>query len=638
MAAKFAGPVAFFFLQQYTCALFSRLITGGSTTPAPLDGSWDLIRNWLPLPVLDSSAPVLYCVLAFFHLTRYKDHKNLGAATSHALKVLVMFLILCSEFPLLTSHSVSGAVSTKKVGFPFFSLSISNLPFSAYGVLFTLLAMLLKEYVEFQADSILWYMIAMFGTVSSGHSNTISMVRSCLLTFITFSFFRSRPKSSDIDESAEICDDDSQFAVSADVGGNTPTYEPFSKEDYFHKERPLSHVEEIRAGHSKRFTQRGRPSLMDLDEQGDLQDESRVPRRRSEIVSSKRANAAKDGDDFGGKYRTRMASKSVNTGRSNAGSKISHRREHRLRSASQDILPRSQALRLCRADYLTLLRDTLTLSNYRDDALFVELRDGSLERGGSYREGWREEGMDFPQMAHTRLGRAGLRIVQECLETCVHEDITGDILDTRPWRGGFGVFCRSLLKIYQVENRKVCLVGVRSYRLPRISMLFHLLGVFPSFAMYTLLQLVSWIPIIGISLPKMSKLHLERLAFYFRHNDLHSAAHVEGTSIADVQDLFARYALMDRQIVLSDDEVGASSHYDTFREIAVLRIGGASARRALNAYYHKVSPRGFIFVDEYDLPGGCKKDVYDFLEESVQHKPEIRVIGDGRRAYWRKMH
>lgn len=53
---------------------------------------------------------------------------------------------------------------------------------------------------------------------------------------------------------------------------------------------------------------------------------------------------------------------------------------------------------------------------------------------------------------------------------------------------------------------------------------------------------------------------------------------------------------MDRQIVLSDDEVGASSHYDTFREIAVLRIGGASARRALNAYYHKVSPRGFIFV------------------------------------------
>lgn len=50
--------------------------------------------------------------------------------------------------------------------------------------------------------------------------------------------------------------------------------------------------------------------------------------------------------------------------------------------------------------------------------------------------------------------------------------------------------------------------------------------------------------VIGISLPKMSKLHLERLAFYFRHNDLHSAAHVEGTSIADVQDLFARYVMV----------------------------------------------------------------------------------------------
>ena len=76
-------------------------------------------------------------------------------------------------------------------------------------------------------------------------------------------------------------------------------------------------------------------------------------------------------------------------------------------------MPGSQALRRCRADYLSLLRDTLTMANYRDDALFVELRDGSLERGGSYREGWREEGMDFPQVRILVLSDGAIENVEQ---------------------------------------------------------------------------------------------------------------------------------------------------------------------------------------------------------------------------------
>jgi len=71
----------------------------------------------------------------------------------------------------------------------------------------------------------------------------------------------------------------------------------------------------------------------------------------------------------------------------------------------------------------------------------------------------------------------------------------------------------------------------------------------------------------------------------------------------------------------------------------VLRLDGdmyESTTDALRALYHKVSPGGFVIVDDYHAVAGCKAAVHDhFATLPAAAQPEIREI-DGTGVYWRR--
>ena len=71
-------------------------------------------------------------------------------------------------------------------------------------------------------------------------------------------------------------------------------------------------------------------------------------------------------------------------------------------------------------------------------------------------------------------------------------------------------------------------------------------------------------------------------------------------------------------------------------KLAILRLDGdmyESTIQPLDSLYHKVSPGGFIIVDDYTLPG-CRKAVDDFRERNGI--ANIVEDIDGIAAFWRK--
>ncbi len=98
--------------------------------------------------------------------------------------------------------------------------------------------------------------------------------------------------------------------------------------------------------------------------------------------------------------------------------------------------------------YLELLIDALTHAIYpRVDTMEVpeELKErlapGMAETGEgwifSYPELARAEGRDWPLYAQTMIGLERMRSVRRCVETALTENVSGDLIEAGPWRGGW---------------------------------------------------------------------------------------------------------------------------------------------------------------------------------------------------------
>jgi len=71
--------------------------------------------------------------------------------------------------------------------------------------------------------------------------------------------------------------------------------------------------------------------------------------------------------------------------------------------------------------------------------------------------------------------------------------------------------------------------------------------------------------------------------------------------------------------------------------LAVLRLDGdmyASTMDALDALYDKVSPGGYVIIDDYGAVPGCAKAVHDF-RDARGVTDELLTI-DWAGVYWRK--
>jgi len=261
--------------------------------------------------------------------------------------------------------------------------------------------------------------------------------------------------------------------------------------------------------------------------------------------------------------------------------------------------------------YLDLLARCLTRDVFLDQEWWdVDLRDwpgGADQVRPVLRDhGWRlvrrgdptarDEGRDWPPTAETMIGTARLDNVLDCCVRAVLEDVPGDFAETGVWRGGTTILMRGVLSALGDDQRSV--------------------WVADSFE--------------GLPVPDAEQ---------YPADDGLDWSHVEVLKVdADaVRANFDRYGLLDDRVRLLEGWFCDTLPAAPIERLAVLRLDGdlyQSTMDALCALEPKVSPGGFVIVDDYGGWPPCRAAVDDYRRDHGIDAP-IRTV-DWTGVWWRK--
>lgn len=208
----------------------------------------------------------------------------------------------------------------------------------------------------------------------------------------------------------------------------------------------------------------------------------------------------------------------------------------------------------------------------------------------------RVEGRDWPVLAHTMIGFKRLDNVQHCVEHVIKNGIPGDLIETGVWRGGSTIFMRSILKAYGVTDRTV--------------------WVADSFQ--------------GLPPPDAKNYPADRKDSHHKQSDL-------AVSVEQVQANFEKYGLLDDQVRFLKGWFKDTLPTAPIKKLAVARLDGdmyESTMDGLKALYPKLSPGGFLIVDDYGAVPACKKAVEDYRKEH-NITEEMQSI-DWTGAFWQR--
>lgn len=242
--------------------------------------------------------------------------------------------------------------------------------------------------------------------------------------------------------------------------------------------------------------------------------------------------------------------------------------------------------------YLDLLKKALTNVIYKDAA-----QQASWYYGGEgYQEHDRINGEDWPSVAHTMVGLRRLDNLQSCVETVLTDKIPGDLIETGVWRGGASIFARGILKAYEVTNRKVWLAD--------------------SFD--------------GMPVTDETSYPGDRALALHQFNDRLAV------SLDQVKANFACYGLLDDQVAFLPGWFRDTLPSAPIARLAVLRLDGdlyESTMDALVNLYPKLSPGGFVIIDDYIIPA-CREATHEYR---AKHEITDELVSiDNSSVYWRR--
>jgi hypothetical protein len=260
--------------------------------------------------------------------------------------------------------------------------------------------------------------------------------------------------------------------------------------------------------------------------------------------------------------------------------------------------------------YLGLMKKVLTnwvyaeseLIEPRSTRLLVRLACGAvrslglrLVRPQVYDPLLRSDGRDWPPFAHSMIGMKRLDNIQMCVESVLREEVPGDLIETGVWRGGAVIFMRALLGAYGVKDRKV------------------------------------WVADSFSGLPAPDPKYPADRGF-----TLHEEAAL-AVPLEEVKANFQKYGLLDAQVEFLKGWFADTLPKAPIDKLAVLRLDGdlyGSTMDALQALYAKLSPGGYVIVDDYGVSLPCRQAVEDFKKERGITEPVVPVDGSG--VYWRR--
>ncbi len=245
--------------------------------------------------------------------------------------------------------------------------------------------------------------------------------------------------------------------------------------------------------------------------------------------------------------------------------------------------------------YLDLLKRSLTNTIFKGEP---DASEGSTPR---YVEAAITHYQQGPAVSMVPLAR--LDNLQACVSDVVRDGVPGDLVETGVWRGGSVIFMRALLRVMGVADRVVWAAD--------------------SFE--------------GLPEPDAVEHPLEHKSFksaamtkYYRHL---------AVSLDEVKRNFSAYGMLDDQVRFLEGWFKDTLPTAPIDAIAVLRLDGdyyESTRDALTSLYDKVSPGGYIIIDDYgeDMWTECRKAVDEFRQARGITEPLLAV--DKPCSYWRK--
>ncbi len=239
--------------------------------------------------------------------------------------------------------------------------------------------------------------------------------------------------------------------------------------------------------------------------------------------------------------------------------------------------------------YLELMQSCLTGSIYHDasQAPFAP---------NTFNPDLRERGLDWPAHAQTMIGVKRLANLRALTESVIADNVPGDLIETGVWRGGACILARAVLFAYNVTDRYVWAAD--------------------SFE--------------GLPQANEQQYPADAGSEFHKYKEL-------AVTLEQVQDNFRAYGLLDEQTKFLKGWFKDTLPNAPIGQLALIRLDGdmyESTTDALTSLYPRLSPGGYVIIDDYHVVPACKAAVEDFCA-SNQMQPEIMEI-DGVGVYWRK--
>lgn len=241
--------------------------------------------------------------------------------------------------------------------------------------------------------------------------------------------------------------------------------------------------------------------------------------------------------------------------------------------------------------YLDLLKNCILGMIYEDAPSHAPAVGAYLTQ--RYIRKFRELGQDLPSQAHSMIGLRRMNNLQSCIEQVLADAVPGDLIETGVWRGGAAIFMRGVLKAYDVTDR--CVWAADSFA--------------------------------GLPAPDTQNFPADRV--------WEPSSGKIAVSLETVQHNFSRYGLLDEQVRFLQGWFKDTLPGAPIERLAVLRLDGdyyESTWDALTQLYPKLSPGGFVIVDDYNLET-CRKAVHDFRALADITEPIGQIDGSG--VFWR---
>lgn len=207
----------------------------------------------------------------------------------------------------------------------------------------------------------------------------------------------------------------------------------------------------------------------------------------------------------------------------------------------------------------------------------------------------REIGLGWPLNGYSMIGAKRMDNIRACIEAVLKDEVPGDFIETGVWRGGACIYAKALFDVYGAD-RKV--------------------WVADSFQ--------------GLPKPNVEEYPEDE------GDDLYSLEQLR-ISEEQVKENFKRFDLLDENVVFLKGWFKDTLPAAPIDELAVVRLDGdmyESTMDGLKNLYPKLSPGGFLIVDDYGVIPACRKAVHDYRTKNGTTEEIIDIDGSGH--YWRK--